>query len=107
MNHSVHILALQYLAQDSRFYTYFLRTQWEMVCRNYQNVIEKTIQEVIASVATWVSVTSLATILQQADISFFEQIYLVYEVCACQGGTLPIWDPETPITHLFNLSKAL
>lgn len=33
----------------------------------------------------------------------FEQIYLVYEMCARQSGTLPVWDVENPIAHLFDL----
>lgn len=102
MNHSVHILALHYLAQDGGLYTNSLGTRWEMVCRNHNNLFEETVREVIASAATWVSISSRA-IISQANITIFEQIYLVYEVCAHQGGTLPIWDPKTPIAHLFEL----
>lgn len=54
LNYSVHILALHYLAQDSKIYRHPLGAWWELMYRFKEGTFEQTVCEVIAGAATWV-----------------------------------------------------
>lgn len=54
LNHSVHVLTLHYLAQDSKIYRHALGARWEFISRCKEGTFEKTVCEVIAAAATWV-----------------------------------------------------